>query len=178
MKVSQTSDTQRTLCFKWELLGRWQLWPSSPDSVQQPYELSLDLSHNMTLFLLPGLLVLLGSWEGLKRCSTQLSCKISLANHLGITRTFFPHIMEQADEEEEATPTGKLWEYDLLPNLFCCRWVQKQPLPGLVPLVDAAWLLTVKIRDSFLDAFHQSVTALHSSTDGQQPAKNSVILSV
>lgn len=51
-------------------------------------------------------------------------------------------------------------------------------MPGLVPLADAARLLTVKIGDSFLDAFHPSITALHSSTDGRQPAKNYMILSV
>lgn len=96
--VSQTSDAQGTLCFRWELLGRWQMWPGSSVNGHQTCHTTRSFSG------LPGLLQ---------------SFKISLANHLRITELFFPpKDTEQADKEEEVTPTGTLWEYDLAPNLF------------------------------------------------------------
>lgn len=54
--VSQTSDAQGILCFRWELQGRWQMWPGSHQPVQLFYEWSLEMSHNTTLGWTPGAL--------------------------------------------------------------------------------------------------------------------------
>lgn len=115
--VSQTSTTQGILSFRWELQGTWQMWPSSPYPVQFFYECSTELSHNTTLGWTPGAL----SPGGVLRRDEWAEHGISPANHLGITElclSCISHAMEQADEEDDVTPTGILWGYDLAPHLF------------------------------------------------------------
>lgn len=98
------------------------MWPGSHQAVQLFYEWSLDLSHNTTLGWTPGALSPAGFLRRDEQADGAHNCheKFPLI-HLGITELrlpCIPHAMEQADEEEDVTLTGTLWEHDLAPDLF------------------------------------------------------------
>lgn len=94
--------------------------PSSPYAVQQSCEQSSDLSDNTTLLWPPRALSPAGFlreviWVEHTGVLQNFPCK-PFGNHC--TSLLPLQVREQADEEEEVTPTGTFWEYDLAPNLF------------------------------------------------------------